>query len=287
MAMAVGLALLGVPWISSAQVPDDEVAPATTGVSGDVPDHFRIHVGTVFSGHDTNFSIAAPDGGFGGLINFEDLLGVDGSSSSIRIGGSWRFNRRSSLIFDYHLYDRSGDRVPQREFTFLRWTIPAGVATSTELETELTTVAYRYDAYNSDEVRLYGLAGISYFRIDARLAAGIGVLGPGGDPIGRGIDESVSIHAPVPIIGVGTEWAATRRLRVNLFFQGLWVDLGDYRGDVTEAGLTGTWYFLRNLGFGMGFSRTDIRVREYQDDDFKARGAYSRLGFAVFLETAF
>jgi hypothetical protein len=67
----------------------------------------------------------------------------------------------------------------------------------------------------------------------------------------------------------------------------LFLDLGGFRGGISEVGLSGTWYFVKKLGIGGGFQRTDIRVREYQGDGYTARGTYSQMGAQLYLECAF
>jgi hypothetical protein len=258
-----------------------------TGFPGDVPDRFRLRLGSVWSSFDTNFAYAGDGGGLGGLVNFEDLFGIDSRQRSIRFSGRWRVGKRSSIEFGYISFERFGSEGPQRDFQFLGFTILAGTSVVTEFDSAITTAAYRYDAYDNGEVRLYGTAGISYFDLEARLAAGIGVILPNGEPLGRGLDERVDVSQAVPIVGVGADWAVSRRFLASLFIRGLFADLGGFRGGISEVGLSGTWYFVKNLGIGGGFQRTDIRVRGYEGDGFTARGTYSQLGALLFMECAF
>ncbi len=279
--MGVAVLALGV-----ASLPTSLAGAAEAGFPGDVPDSFRLRLSTVVGSFDTNFAYSTDRGGLGGLVNFESLLGVDSSSTSFRLEGSWRVGRRSSVEFGYFGFDRSGSREPQRDFQFLVFTILAGTAVETELSSKVATAAFRYNAYDNGEVRLYGTVGASYFDLETRLAAGVGVLLPGGVPLGRGFVEAVDVSQVVPILGVGTEWAVSRRFLMNLYFRGLFLDLGDFRGGISEAGLSGTWYFTRHLGVGAGAQRVDIRVREFESDSNTARGSYSQLGGLLYLEVA-
>ncbi len=272
--------------VAAASVPALPAGAAEPGFPGDVPDSFRLRLGTVVGSFDTNFAYSTDRGGLGGLVNFENLLGVDSSSTSFRLEGSWRIGRRSSIEFGYFGFDRSGSRAPQRDFQFLIFTILAGTAVETELSSQVATAAYRYNAYDNGEVRLYGTAGVSYFDLETRLAAGVGVLLPGGVPVGRGIEERLDVSQAVPILGVGTEWAVSRRFLMNLYFRGLFLDLGGFRGGISEAGVSGTWFFIRNLGVGTGVQRVDIRVREFDGGTYTARGSYSQLGVLLYLEAA-
>ena len=272
--------------VGGASVPTSLAGATEPGFPGDVPDRFRLRLGTAVGSFDTNFAYSTDRGGLGGLVNFENLLGVDSSSTSFRLEGSWRIGRRSSIEFGYFGFDRSGDRAPQRDFQFLIFTILAGTAVETELSSQVATAAYRYNAYDKGEVRLYGTAGVSYFDLETRLAAGVGVLLPGGVPVGRGIEERLDVSQAVPILGVGTEWAVSRRFLTNLYFRGLFLDLGGFRGGISEAGFSGTWFFVRNFGVGAGVQRVDIRVREFDGGSYTARGSYSQLGVLLYLEAA-
>lgn len=273
--------------VGVATVPPSLAGAADAGFPGDVPDRLRLRLSTVVGSFDTNFAYSTEGGGLGGLVNFENLLGVESSSTSFRLEGSWRVGRRSSIELGYFGFDRSGDRAPQRDFQFLIFTILAGTAVETDLSSKVATAAFRYNAYDNGEVRLYGTAGVSYFDLEARLAAGVGVLLPGGVPLGRGIVESADVSQVVPILGVGTEWAVSRRFLTSLYFRGLFLDLGDFRGGISEAGLSGTWFVTRNLGIGAGAQRVDIRVREFDSGSTTARGSYSQIGALLYLEVAF
>lgn len=273
--------------LAAAAVPASLARATEAGFPGDVPDRFRLRLSTVSGSFDTNFAFSSDRGGLGGLINFEDLLGVESSRTSFRLEGSWRIGRRSSIEFSYFGFDRSGSRAPQLDFQFLIFTVLAGTAVESELSSRVATAAIRYNAYDNGEVRLYGTAGASYFDLEARLAAGVGVLLPGGVPVGRSIVLTTDVSQVVPLLGVGTEWAVSRRFLTNLYFRGLFLDLGGFRGGISEAGFSGTWFFTRNLGVGAGVQRVDIRVREFESGSATARGSYSQIGVLIHLEAAF
>jgi hypothetical protein len=273
--------------VAVASVPTPRAGAEEAGFPGDVPDRFRLRLSTVSGSFDTNFAYSTDRGGLGGLVNFENLLGVESTSNSFRVEGSWRIGRRSSIEFGYFGFNRSGSRAPQQDFQFLIFTILAGTAVETDLSSKVATAAFRYNAYDNGEVRLYGTAGASYFDLETSLIAGVGVLLPGGVPLGRGFVEAVDVSQVVPILGVGTEWAVSRRFLTNLYFRGLFLDLGDFRGGISEAGLSGTWYFTRHLGVGAGVQRVDIRVREFETGSSTARGSYSQVGVLLYLEAAF
>ena len=257
------------------------------GFPGNVPDTFRIRLGTMYGDFSTNFAIAGKGGGLGTILNFEDLFTLESTKASFRLEGTWRLGRRSSLLFGYLNYNRTGRRAPEREFQFLGYTILAGVGVKDEFKTRFTVLAYRYDAYDNGEVRLSGTAGLTYMQLATRMVTGIGVIGPNGNPLGRGIDETVAINQVVPLIGAGVDWAVSPRFATNLYFRGLYIDYSGFRGGVTETGLSGTWFLHRNVGLGLGAERTDVRIKDYDGGNFKARGAYSVLGVKLFLEAAF
>jgi len=258
-----------------------------SGFPGDVPDTFRIRLGSMYGDFSTNFAISGKRGGLGTILNFEDLFDLQTTKTSLRLEGAWRVSERSSLIFGYVGYNRAGERLPEREFEFLGYTVLAGVGVKNEFKAKFTTLAYRYDAYDNGEVRLNGTAGLTYMQMGTRLVTGIGVIGPDGNPLGRGLDESAEINQAVPLVGVGVDWAASPRFATNLYLRGLYINVGGFNGGVTEAGLSGTWFFHRNVGLGLGMERTDVRIKRYEGESFVGRGAYSQLGLKLFLEAAF
>jgi hypothetical protein len=282
--LAIALSLIVVAAALPCVAGDDE---GPGGFPGDVPDRFRLRVGSVLDSFDTNLGVVSDRGAFVLAVNFEDLLGLESTKSTLGVWGSYRLGGRHSLQFSWASSSRDGIRALEREFTFLGYTILAGTESRTEFETEFVNLEYRYDAYDNDEVRLYGSLGVTYLHLKARIATGVGVIGPSGEPLEFGIDRSVDVDTPMPTLGFGADWAVSSRFIAQFYVRAIFAHISDFKGNYGQAGLSGTWFFIRNLGLGIGIDRKDVQIREWDDDDYVVRGSYSQYSAAIFLEAAF
>ena len=74
-----------------------------------IDDRLTLRLGT-FSVRDysTRVRIDSSDGVLGTVLDFEDLLAVDGKADVGRLDGHYRFDRRHRVDFSYFAIDRSG-----------------------------------------------------------------------------------------------------------------------------------------------------------------------------------
>jgi len=276
------LVLALAPGAGSAQ----EVTVGTGGFPGDVPETLRIWVGALYAAFDTSFSYNPSSSGLGVALNYE-AFGLPESGFETTAGGRWRVSRRGSVYFGYHGSSRDGNVVLEQDVEVADYTLLAGSRLAMDFEGSFLRAGYRYDVYDNGEVRIAGSAGLSWVELDTSLLVQGEVLDPQGDPVGGEYRESFSIEAPAPQVGFTIDWAFARRGVVTLYLRTLYVDLGDVRGNFTDAGVAVVWYPWRQAGVGLGVERTDIALREYKGDDFYARGGYGQTGLQLFLELAF
>jgi hypothetical protein len=74
---------------------------------------------------------------------------------------------------------------------------------------------------------------------------------------------------------------------MQLYHRYFYLDRSDLSGDMIEGGARLDWFFSRHLGAGIGFERTTITIRSYEDEDVEARFNLTSQGANLYLKVAF
>ncbi|MFT5478944.1 MAG: hypothetical protein ACI8Y8_004317, partial [Planctomycetota bacterium] len=99
--------------------------------------------GVIYASFDTSVRVSTPVV-LGALLDLEDLLGVDSSTSVGRLDASYAFNRRHRVDLAYYDIRRSGTRNTLSDLDIGDVVIPAG-GIQTEFNTEVLKLSYRYN----------------------------------------------------------------------------------------------------------------------------------------------
>jgi hypothetical protein len=88
--------------------------------------------------------------------------------------------------------------------------------------------------------------------------------------------RSADITAPLPVLGFCADTALTPRWYLHSGFEIFYLEIGDFRGAITD--LTGAVEYksLRNLGFGLGFETFQVSVQA-QGNDYPGIDSKGRL----------
>jgi len=248
-------------------------------------DRFNIRAGTYLA--DLNTSAAVGVGGvIGTAINFEDLLNIEQYQTTFRVGGFWRIgeSRRHAIGLNYFAINREGTNLLEEEIEFQGITYRADGTLESSFKTQTLSLAYRYSFVNTGRTEAGFAAGLSTYKFDIALAGEIEVTQPG-----RQVYESASagedILAPLPTIGMFINYGITKRFIVRLHAGFLNLDVADYTGRVVDSGFALEYYFIHNLGIGLGASRTDIDVSYDGDSPWKV--GYAQSGIDIYFTAVF
>ena len=120
-------------------------------------------------------------------------------------------------------------------------------------------------------------------------ADGAFVLDPNGEPI---TDELFrregSAGAPVPMIGLNLDWALTKRLVVRTYNRFFNINVSAFNGGLYESGVRLNWYFARHFGLGLGYDRTNLRLKELKVGNGNiVKAGYEVNGIGLYANLAF
>jgi len=261
--------------------------PGFAQFPGDVPDLIQVQVGSLITRLETEVGANVADGALGTTIQFEDAFGLSETNALFRFEGVWRIHGRHLLEFGHHQFDRANTTRIADEIIFEGFTFQANAEVRGTFEARFPMAAYRYEMLHLPEVRIAVTAGVCYLRLAASLEANGGVVGPVGDPVTGTFEESEELEYPVPLVGLRVDWAISRRFAMQLYHRYFYLDRSDLSGDMIEGGARIDWFFTRHVGAGVGFERTTISIRSYEDDGIEGRFNLTSQGANLYLKAAF
>lgn len=269
---AVGLAILCV------------ASPAGAQQSA-VTDRFRLNVGGFLQSFDTTVRLNTSDGIPGTEINLQDVLGMPGRQTNLRLDGYWRFGPRGSLQFAYRGWNLTSSRTIDRDIQFGDQTYHAGAQVDSRLKVSVADLYYAYSLARAPYGEFgVGLGVSAYFNKVALSATGL-LAGSGGST-SAGIDqEERSLVAPIPAILVFLRVGLTETLYAYARAKGVTGTIQGYHGAMLD-GIAGLDLFVsRNVGIGAGYEYVKIEYTREEPRglamNYKFSGplAYLTIGF--------
>jgi len=215
----------------------------------------EINVGAYLAAMDTKIDVQS-ESGLGGLIDFEDLLGLKGSDLGLRLGGSVALAERHRLHLDLFDLSRKGDEQLQREIVFKGTTYPVGSDVDSRLGFQMANLNYGYSFFLDDRFNLAVTLGVHVLHTVAKLEV---------DALG--IAESERFYLPIPLPGLRMDFALTRDLWFRQHIDVLWFAADGYRGLMTDVGLGVEYALFDHVAVGLGYNAVRMKLR-MDDDEF-------------------
>ena len=269
------------------------VAPlgATTARAGEfadkIPDLVWVDIGGTIDELTTNVGLTGPNG-VGATIDFEQIFDLPGSKTTFYIQGTARVSeKRRHVDFGYVNIDRSGSRVIQEDLTWGDYTFSAGGTVTADFNTRFIYGAYRYDFLHDEKVHISGSAGASWVDLGTSLTGDGNVTDPDGNPVSGSFEKGGSVGIPVPLVGFNIDWALTKGLVFRSYYRFFRMNVSGVSGGMYESGVHLNWYFIRNLGIGFGYDRTEIRLNEFKSGENTIRADYVISGLGLYATLAF
>ncbi len=244
-----------------------------------------LNLGAYVASMDSGFRIGSGDLGLGVDLDLEDLLGLKTSDTAFRIEYGWRFtnNKRHKLQLGWFRFDRSGSKTLSQDVE-----IPDGEGGTTTLSGTLDSL------FNFDIIQVkYEYSFFFDERLDLNLGIGLFVM-----PIEFGLSGIIDgnpavtlredITAPLPVVGVGFEFAITPnwfiRQQLDLFY----LEIGDFEGGIAHNSLALEWLPWKHVGFGLGVDNMRVAVKasgsDYPGVDFVGNVKFAYFGAQLYVK---
>ena len=267
-------------------------APAMADTSEDPKDYpwkrGYLNLGVYLATMDSAFKLSETNLGIGLTLDVEEFLQLDTSDTSFRIDAGYRFGktRRHKVEFSWFKFHREGSRNLTDEVD-----LPPDLGGGTIGPGEITSL-FNFDIYKLK----YEYSFVFDNRADLNLGLGLYVM-----PIEFGLsavingvfrgDVKEDITAPLPVVGLGFDFAITPkwiiRQQVDLFY----LEYGDFAGGIQSINFALEWLTWKHVGFGLGVDAMRVFVEangsDYPGVDFRGDVEFSYLGAQLYLKAYF
>jgi hypothetical protein len=271
------------PTLVSAQERYDDVTMKELG-------RFNIDIGAfVISDYNTTLRLDSTTVPIGTVIDLEDNLDVESSTSSGRIDGFYRFNKKHRIDFTYYRGKRDGSAVAQDDIVIGdpddpdgECIIGADSSVQSQWEFELLKVGYSWSFLNTRRYELFLGGGLNVRDLDINIDAQGNLTGCDLDS-GGSTNISSGGAIPLPTFNFGGRWNFTPKWQTRWQFQVFALEFGDYKGSTSDTQLLFEHKTFKNVGFGGGLNSFDLQL-EADADDLKGEIASDYLGLYAYVK---
>lgn len=265
---AAGAAIVCIAQPAAAQALDDRAWIQIAGYSADIDTHARVN------------SVLGQQ--VGTEIDFESDLAMDDNKFLPSVSAGWRVTDRFIIGADFYSLDRDASTTIGRELVFDDVVFPASVTVDSEMNTDVYRLTLGYSFVKNDVWEAGASLGLHATDFDLRLQ---GEARVGNAAINTELRQKQFL-APLPTVGLYANWEIYPQVTVNGRVDYMSLSYGDYDGDITNAQISVSYRFHRNVGIGAMYRFVDYGV-DVTKDDWTGRMDYEFSGPAVYLEFAF
>ncbi len=226
--------------------------------------------GAAYDNFDTSLRVDS-DNLVGGVLDLEDTLGVDDSSTVVRIDSFYNFNKYHGINLSYYDIRRDGSRAVLEDIDFGNVSIPLGSEVKTEFDTKILKLAYRYNFVADYRTAIGASFGFHTMQFETSLnAANISV------------SEEFKATVPLPVLGLHFEYALSPTWKLLTSVEVLQVDIGSARGFLSDQRLTIEHNPFHNFGWGLGYNGFDLEATIEGEGSLTGRINYDFAGLLLF-----
>ncbi|MEH6548913.1 MAG: hypothetical protein V7711_10770 [Pseudomonadales bacterium] len=249
----LGLALLVVPLFASADLREDGFYVELGYFDTRHDSHIRLNVGDVDLGLN-----------LGTDIDLEDI-GLKQTSSSGRLGLSWRFKKRHQLTIEHFRFHRGNRATLEKDISWEGITVEAGSFIGVNFDNDIYDISYAYSFIDTGKHHLAGSIGIYLARVELGLEASVGVTGEiieDGEYRGSA-STSRKLDAPLPLFGLVYDYSPTPNWMLTASGQYFGLDIGDLDGGAYNLSVDARYFFKHiYVGAGYGSFGLDVNARK-------------------------
>jgi len=213
---------------------------------------YKVSVGGFLNAVDSRVMLGAE--GVGVSIDIEEVLGLDAGTTVFRLDGFWRYtqNRRHRLDLGWFAIHRGGEHIIDRNIDIGDTLYLKGTRLNASLDIDIFKGSYSYSFFQDDRIDMAVSAGFFVMPVGIELSATRETTRSG---------SSADITAPLPVLGFRTDTALTPKWYLRGGFEVFYIEIGDFKGAITDLIGSIEYNPYRNLGFGLGFETFRFSVQ--------------------------
>jgi hypothetical protein len=224
------------------------------------PDKFKIALGGyTLLRYDTTMSLTDPDLGAGVSIDPEETLGLDTTTTVLRLNGHYRFTKSHALTYSWYSISTDGNKSIEQEFDWLDEngdiiTIPIGARVDTRLDFDIYKVGYLWSFHHTDKVEMAAGAGLHLTRVAVGMRA---------ETTSSGIDtQDVATTVPLPVVSFNLTYNITPKFSWGFRAEAFALKFEEWDGIYTDSSLAMEYRAFKNVGLGIGLNTNTLKVTE-------------------------
>jgi hypothetical protein len=215
--------------------------------------------------------------GLGTTLNLENELGFDKTKAMLRFQAI--VGRGSQIALSFMNIDRNGSAILTRDIAFDDTVYHVGANANAYFNSQIFGVSWRLSIINNPIIT----AGLSIGGKWIQAETGINVQS--GELI---YSRDVKAGVPVPLAGLHASVNITPQLMGRASAEYLHLSIRGYSATAEDYRIAAEYYFLKNLGAGIGYSFMKYQVNKFPfNNDFSGEIDYSLKGFSFLLAARF
>ena len=240
--------------LASAQEYNSDIKSDTITYSWE---RFSFKLGGFLAGLNSDIQLISQQVGLGVNINVEDALGLESSTFVLRSEFAYNYGkrRRSTTRFGYFGLFRQASKVLDAEITIGDQDFPVGTEVTSKFNLQIFKGTYEYSFYLDERVKLYASVGLFIMPISFSTSA----LGFS--------EEAFEFIAPLPVLGLGTSFAITPKLRLNQSIEILYLEISTFKGSLSNINVMLEYNPWKHIGFGLGINTYKLNIEAYKENE--------------------
>jgi len=216
---------------------------------------FTLKLGGYFIGvQDTELSTTK--NGIGATLNLQDLFDMKEKVSVARMNMMYKFNPKHRIEASWYALKSTSSNNVSTDFIFDGKEYQASADISFYMNIDTYKINYVYAAYQTNKLELSFRVGLHITSLSTGLTAGYNV----GDVSQRFDSDSLSITAPLPVIGLGLNYEIIPALSLTYTIDYFAISYDStVSGSMVDSLLSLDYQFNRYIGIGGGVNTTNMR----------------------------
>lgn len=274
---------VGTAWVCSSVL----LAAAPAALADEAPnlltDSFQLAIGTFAISSEPSVQLNG-EASSGDKVDFDEKLG-GGDEQRVRLDSHWRFGDTGRHKVKLIAFSMSRDNTTtiDEEFEWGGDVYPVDAKVKAEFKFTVIEAAYEYAFLKRDNYELDASIGLHYTSMDASLKA---EAATSGGTLTADIDNSASVDAPLPVIGLRGMWNLSHNFWLDATAQFFALSIDDYDGNLQDYRVLLTWQPRKWAGIGVGYNRFSVDV-DVDKTDFNGSLDWTYSGPIIYYSASF
>jgi hypothetical protein len=251
---------------------------------------FHMDLGVYFASLDSGVTLGGSKG-LGLKLDVEDLLGLETTDVSFRLAAGYRIGkkRRHKLELSWFRFHREGENEILQAIE-----IPEEIGGGGTIGPGTIESVFNFDIYKFK----YEYSFILDERSDLNVGIGLFIMpiefGVGFNAPGiEGIETEESITAPLPVVGLGFDFAITPKWIIRQQLEFFYLEYDNFEGQITSLAVSLEYFPWKHVGFGLGAEGLDVGLKVSGETDYPGLGDFigtldfSYIGAQLYLKLVF